>query len=53
MIVDDLSEWIPRDMAVYVIGVQECMIMDQLKEAIRDYLGRESYMWYVRTRRGE
>ena len=31
-----------------VIGVQECLILEQLKEAIRDYLGRELYVWCVR-----
>lgn len=30
-----------------VIGVQECMVMDGLKEAILDHVGRETYMWSV------
>jgi hypothetical protein len=30
-----------------VIGVQECMVMDGLKEAILDFVGRDDYMWCV------
>ena len=43
-----LGEWIPRgNVAVYVIGVQECMVMEGLKEAILDHVGRDAFMWYV------
>lgn len=45
-LVERLGEWIPREgVAVYVIGVQECMVMEGLKEAILDYVGRDTFMW--------
>ena len=33
--------------ATQVIGVQECMVMDSLKEALLDHVGRDTYMWWV------
>lgn len=45
-----LASWIPLDMDIYVIGVQECMIMDQLGPAILSYLGGpEKYVMLERA----
>lgn len=44
----DFSCWIPLGYDVYAIGVQECMVLDELREAIWKYLGgREAYRIFI------
>jgi len=45
-----LAVWIPRDRDVYVLGVQECMVYQQLGEDVLTHLGGpEKYVIYRRA----
>ena len=47
---ESLAAWIPQDMDIYVVGVQECMIYQQLGEAILAHVGGgEKYVLYRRA----
>lgn len=40
---DELEAWLPRGYDVYAIGVQECMILPQLKSAILSHLNMTTH----------
>jgi len=44
-----LHQWLPRDYDLYIIGVQECQCLRELRNVVHEYLdGPEAYAVYVR-----
>lgn len=37
--IGDLGAWIPQGYDVYVVGLQECLCMEELQAAIHKHLG--------------